>query len=121
MHGIEPITAGVQGNGMPSFLAYGVYLGEVLGPILVIIGLFTRLGALMVVVNMIVAIVIAASQRNWATLDPNERRLGGRVAAPFSCWVRWRSCAWGRGVSVSTAPGDRAAATPQATSETPAM
>lgn len=59
MHGIDPIVAGVQANGAPSFLAYGVYLGEVLGPILLLIGLLTRLGALMVVVNMVVAILIA--------------------------------------------------------------
>jgi putative oxidoreductase len=58
MHGIDPIVAGVQGNGAPSFLAYGVYLGEVLGPILVLLGLFARFGALMIIVDMIVALLM---------------------------------------------------------------
>ena len=71
MHGIDGIAAGVQGNGAPSFLAYGVYLGEVLGPILVLIGLFTRLGGLMIVVNFIVAILIA-HRTQLGTLDPTS-------------------------------------------------
>ena len=59
MHGIDPIVAAVKGNNTPDFVAYGVYLGEVLGPILVIVGLWTRLGALMIAVNMIVAVALA--------------------------------------------------------------
>ncbi len=49
----------LAGYGLPGFLAYGVYLGEVVGPILVIIGLFTRIGALLMVGNMLVAIALA--------------------------------------------------------------
>ena len=44
---------------LPPLLAYGVYAGEVLGPVLVIVGLLTRFGALLIVVNMIFAIVLA--------------------------------------------------------------
>jgi len=44
---------------LPGFLAYGVYLGEVLGPILVIVGLWTRLGALLIVINMLFAVALA--------------------------------------------------------------
>ena len=40
-------------RGLPSFLSYGVYLGEVLAPILVILGLFSRLGALIIIANML--------------------------------------------------------------------
>ena len=45
----------------PSFLSYGVYLGEIVAPILIIIGLYTRLGGLMIFVNMIFAIALAHS------------------------------------------------------------
>jgi putative oxidoreductase len=37
-------------------LVYGVYLGEIVAPVLVIIGLFTRLGGWIMVVNMLFAI-----------------------------------------------------------------
>jgi putative oxidoreductase len=43
---------------LPSFLAYGVYIGEIVGPILIIVGVWTRLGALAIVINMIVALVL---------------------------------------------------------------
>ena len=47
--------------GLPSALAYGVYLGEIVGPILLIVGIWTRLGALLIVVNMVVAVLMAHS------------------------------------------------------------
>ena len=40
--------------GMPSVLAYGVYIGEIVAPILLIVGVWTRLAALVIVVNMVV-------------------------------------------------------------------
>jgi putative oxidoreductase len=43
---------------LPSVLAYGVYLGEIVGPILMIVGVWTRLGALMVIVNMVFAVLM---------------------------------------------------------------
>jgi putative oxidoreductase len=41
---------------LPASLAYGVYAGEILAPIMLIFGVFTRLGALMIVMNMLFAI-----------------------------------------------------------------
>ena len=43
---------------LPAVLAYGVYIGEILGPILIIIGVWTRLGALAIVINMLVALLL---------------------------------------------------------------
>lgn len=66
LHGIAKLQSGVggiagmlAGHGLPTFLDYGVYLGEVVGPVLVIIGLFTRIGALLMVGNMLVAFALA--------------------------------------------------------------
>lgn len=66
LHGIAKLSGGVggiagmlAGRGLPEFFAYGVYLGEVVGPLLVIIGLFTRIGALLMIGNMLVAIALA--------------------------------------------------------------
>lgn len=58
-HGIEPIEGMVTGMGMPAFFAYGVYAGEVLGPILLIIGFYARLGAALIAINMLFAIALA--------------------------------------------------------------
>lgn len=59
--GIGPIVGMVQGAGLPAVFAYGVYIGEVVAPLLILVGLFTRASALVVVVNMIVAILLAHS------------------------------------------------------------
>jgi putative oxidoreductase len=45
--------------GLPPLLAYGVYVGEILAPILLIVGVWTRLAALLIVINMIVAVALA--------------------------------------------------------------
>jgi putative oxidoreductase len=66
LHGIsklppppEFIIGTLAKAGMPSVLAYGVYLGEIVGPLLIIVGVWTRLGALLIVANMVVALLIA--------------------------------------------------------------
>lgn len=56
IHGPGYIIGVVEGAGLPSFLAYGAYVGEVLAPILLLIGWWTRVGALIVAINMLVAI-----------------------------------------------------------------
>ena len=66
LHGIAKVTRGVpgiekmvEGIGLPSYFAFGVYLGEVLAPILVLLGFYARLGAALIVVNMLFAILLA--------------------------------------------------------------
>ena len=54
-NGIDPLIGMVTAKGLPAFLAYGVYVGEVVAPIMVIIGLYTRPAALVIVVNMLFA------------------------------------------------------------------
>jgi putative oxidoreductase len=63
MHGIAKLggnvdwIAGMLGKaGLPGVLAYGVYVGEVLAPLLLIAGVFTRAAALVIVVNMLFAV-----------------------------------------------------------------
>jgi putative oxidoreductase len=53
---IEYIGGKLTEVNLPAMLAYGVYAGEILAPIMLIFGVFTRLGALMIVVNMLFAI-----------------------------------------------------------------
>lgn len=67
LHGVakvvEPASLGfiqglLSGAGLPGFIAYGVYLGEVIAPLLIIIGLFTRLSAVIVAVTMVIVILL---------------------------------------------------------------
>lgn len=57
--GISGIEGMVQGAGLPTIVAYGVYIGELLAPILVILGLYARIGALIIAFNMVVAVLLA--------------------------------------------------------------
>lgn len=56
--GIDPIRGMIGGHGLPDYLAFGVYAGEVLAPILIILGVFSRVGGVLVILNMIVAILL---------------------------------------------------------------
>lgn len=63
LHGLAKLDGGVGWivdmmgqRGLPGFVAYGVYIGEIIAPILIILGLFTRLAGLLSVVNMLFAI-----------------------------------------------------------------
>ena len=65
LHGISKLVKGIdglvelhEGKGIPAIMAYGVYLGEVLAPLMLIIGLRTRLAALLVVFTMLWAILM---------------------------------------------------------------
>lgn len=57
--GVDDIAGMVQGAGLPGWLAYGAYIGEVLAPLLVILGLYARIGAAIIAVNMLFAIGLA--------------------------------------------------------------
>ncbi len=66
LHGVDKVTGGISGieamvtsAGLPAALAYGVYVGEVLAPILLILGLYARVGAVLIAINMIAAIALA--------------------------------------------------------------
>lgn len=48
----------LQGYGLPSFLAYGVLIGEVLAPIMAIVGWQSRLAGLLMAGNMLVAFLL---------------------------------------------------------------
>jgi putative oxidoreductase len=61
VHGIDSLTGSLSRAGVPGALGYLVYAGEVVAPILLIVGLWTRVGALLVIVNMLVAVALAHS------------------------------------------------------------
>lgn len=65
-HGIAKLSNGIGwmggmlgGIGLPAFIGYGVYVGEVIAPLLLLAGKFTRPAGLVVAFNMLVAILLA--------------------------------------------------------------
>ena len=58
LHGIDPIIGMIVKKGLPPTVAYLVYFGEVLAPALVLIGLWTRPAAVVIAINMTVAVLL---------------------------------------------------------------
>ena len=65
LHGLSKLEGGLDGifqlvetQGFPGFFAYGVIIGEVIAPLLVITGFFSRIGGILIVLNMIVALYL---------------------------------------------------------------
>jgi putative oxidoreductase len=65
-HGISKITGGIgfvsgalAKAGVPAELGYLVYIGEVVAPLLLIFGIWTRAAAAVVAINMVVALLLA--------------------------------------------------------------
>jgi putative oxidoreductase len=58
IHGTDYIAGVVTAAGLPSFLAWGVYIGEVVAPALILVGLWTRIAAFVVVLNMLFALAL---------------------------------------------------------------
>ena len=69
-HGYAKITKGVGGietslvtMGLPAWVAYGVYIGEIFAPLLIIIGYYARIGGAIIAINMIFAITLSHSKQ----------------------------------------------------------
>ncbi|MFO7858661.1 MAG: DoxX family protein [Ectothiorhodospiraceae bacterium] len=67
-HGLAKFIDGIGGiqgmlasAGLPEWLAYGVYVGEILAPLMVIAGWYCTVGALLIVINMLMALFLAHS------------------------------------------------------------
>lgn len=58
-YGVSGIEGMLQNHGLPAFFAYGTFVGEVLAPLLVLLGFYARIGALLIAFNIVVAIALA--------------------------------------------------------------
>jgi putative oxidoreductase len=82
LHGISKLRNGIgwldgalAGAGLPVFFKYGVYVGEVLAPLAVIAGWYSRIGAWLIAVNMLFALGLSHGSELFA-IDPQS---GGMV------------------------------------------
>lgn len=62
-YGIGSIEAKIESLGAPGFLAYAVYLGEVVAPLLLLVGLWVVPAALVIAINMLVAFALVHTKQ----------------------------------------------------------
>ncbi len=87
-NGIDRIKDSVVAFSLPELMAYGVYLGEFLAPILIILGVFTRLASLALIFTMFFASFVVLGGNFEGYLSLNE--YGGWIVElqalyAFSC------------------------------------
>lgn len=58
MHGTTGVEGIVANAGLPSFFTYGVYIGEVIAPLFILVGYATRAAAVVFAFNCIVAALL---------------------------------------------------------------
>ena len=65
LHGIAKLKGGLgfvtemlQAHGLPGFIAYGVLVGEIVAPLMVLAGFYARIGGLVIAFNMLVALAL---------------------------------------------------------------
>lgn len=90
IYGNEQVTQILESVGMPAFLSFGVFIGEVLAPILLIAGQWTRLAGFFIAVDMLVATLLVHSaqmdeinQMGGWMLELNALYFLGAVAIMF--------------------------------------
>ena len=76
LHGIGKLISGpvfvlkiVSAAGLPMVFGYLVYVGEVIAPVLLIVGLWSRLAALIIAADIAVAIVLVMPGQIFALAD----------------------------------------------------
>lgn len=72
---VDFIGNALSGSGLPSILAYGVYVGEVIAPLMLIVGVYCRYGAIIIVINMLFAIMLMHSGDIFALTEHGGWRL----------------------------------------------
>ncbi len=64
---LDFISGMLASNSLPGILAYGVYIGEIVAPLMVIVGYHARIGGLLMAINMVFAIFLAHSGEIFST------------------------------------------------------
>jgi putative oxidoreductase len=69
MGGVGFITGMLEKAGLPGVFGYLVYIGEVVAPLMILFGIFTRAAALVVVINMVVALLLVHTSQFFTLND----------------------------------------------------
>lgn len=65
VHGVGWIASMLKAHGIPGFVAWGAYVGEVVAPVMLIIGLMTRPAAFIIAVNLVFATLLVKTGAVW--------------------------------------------------------
>jgi len=65
-HGVDGISGMLVSKGLPGFIAYGVLIGEVVAPCLIVLGILTRPAALVLALTMVVAWLMVGTGKTFA-------------------------------------------------------
>lgn len=65
LDGVDGIAGMLAARGLPEFIAYGTLVGEVVAPLLVILGILTRPAALVIAFTMVVAWLMVGMDKTW--------------------------------------------------------
>lgn len=82
-HGVGWIAGLLQAHNVPGLVAYGAYIGEVLAPAMMIIGLMTRPAAFIVVINLVVATLLVKTGAFWDRTSVGAWALEGEALYLF--------------------------------------
>lgn len=72
---VDFIGSKLAAAGLPEMLAWGVYVGEIIAPLMLIFGVMSRLGAGIIVINMLFAIGLVHMGDFFALTDHGGWRL----------------------------------------------
>lgn len=77
IYGIDEITSMLVSSGLPGFIGYGVYVGELIAPAMVLLGVLARPAAFFIMVNMIMAWVLADASNTFRLDDQGGLAIEG--------------------------------------------
>jgi len=81
-NGIAWMAGPLSAVGLPMFVAYGVYVGEIVAPIFAILGKYTRLAGLVIAFDLLMAIVLVLRDRIFS-VNPQGGALAIEVESFF--------------------------------------
>lgn len=77
-HGIGWLAGPLHAHHLPMFIGYGVYVAEVIAPILLILGIFTRPAASVIVFDMVMALVLVVQGKAF-DIQPQGGAIGAEL------------------------------------------
>jgi putative oxidoreductase len=77
-HGVAWMAGPLSAHHLPAALAYGVYVGEVVAPVLLVLGILTRLAGLVITFDMVMALYLVVGGHAF-TLDKQTGALSSEL------------------------------------------
>src|SRR5438876_3105073 len=84
-HGVSKLKGGIgwmagplHAHHVPMFVGYGVYVAEVIAPVLLILGIFTRPAALVIAFDLVMALVLVVQGKAFQ-IQPQGGGLGAEL------------------------------------------